>query len=170
MKHRPSILWILPLLTCTMCTSFPVIINLGGARYRDMPTKPLSVVNWNDAEPKLIDPEDVWPSNEVWHLEEINNYRVMSSHLSPQIEFNATRTKIRGQSFCNSYSASCSFYGDTMISIDVIDNTWEYCEGEKEFYIALSKSTDCYVENDKLYLLYEEDEVLQFTRRRTYTR
>jgi len=168
MKRRLSILYLVPLIACTMCSSFPVIINFGGASFVEKPihsaheTGPLVVANWED-QPK--DPKNIW--NETWILEEINDTTVfyrdfLSSKGQPVLQFNGTHSGLRGQSFCNHFSAECKFEGGDRLLIGTIDNEWTYCEGEREFYMALSSINHYAIENGRLYLMDDDRELLQF--------
>jgi heat shock protein HslJ len=168
MKRPLSIVWIIPLLTCTMCASFPIILNLGAvptsvkAPYNVQGTDGVQIVNWGDDPSTQIkqDP-DVQPQEEVWRLEAMNNEVV--AEWAPVFRFNATQTEIEGRSFCNDFYATCVL-DSTAFSINTIDNTWQYCEGEQEFYVTLVSATRCVTENNRLYFFDGEKVVLQFVK------
>jgi len=165
MDRRLKILCLAPLVVCTMCSSFPVILNLGGSSFADKPIQnehvagPLIVANWDDAKPLAQDTLD------VWILEEIDDITVeeLGWRNSPvTIAFNPLKGTVRGRSPCNSYSAPYKL-DEKQFEIGPIFATRAYCQSENKLYDALRNADTCVVtETGKLCFLNQGVETLQF--------
>jgi heat shock protein HslJ len=148
-----------------MCSSFPIILNFGGAPFVEKPiqsehvTGPLVVANWDDAKPVKQDVHD------VWILEEVNDITLEKSgwRNSPAtIAFDPRKGTVYGQSPCNGYSAPYKLE-EKQFQIGCILATRAYCQNENRLFEGLRKADACVVtETGRLCFLSEGVETLQF--------
>lgn len=163
MKSRPNILWIIPILACTMCASFPVILNLGGSSPANIDQgKAFAIANWNTPVTEPQDPENIWLAEVVWVLQEIHDIPVPDTGRDIWIQFNASGNAIRGQSPCNGFSAPYTL-DNTTFHIGPIQSTRIYCKGEKDLFDGLRTATGCMIQDTNLIFFSGDSETLQFT-------
>ena len=165
MDRRLNILCLIPLVVCTMCSSFPVILNLGGSSFADKPIQnehvagPLIVANWDDAKPLAQDTLDIWILEEVDNIT-LEELRWRNSPVT--IAFDPQKGTVHGRSPCNSYSAPYKL-DEKQFDIGAILATRAYCPSENKLFDALRNADACVVtDSGKLCFLSQGVETLQF--------